>query len=317
VSTSLNLRALSVVGEFEENHVDWRVAYADLPEGGRVVDCGVQQTGSVAAGLALARVCLSDRADVRWVPGLLEGRPWPHIQVTTDAPRTACLFSQYAGWQISVGKYFAMGSGPMRALAAREKLFVETDFKDASDSAVGVLEAGKLPGPDVFAYLAERTGVPARNTTLMVARTASLCGSIQVVARVVETGLHKLHELGFDTGTIDSASGTAPFAPVAKDDLGGIGRTNDSILYGGSIHLWGRFDDEVVAAIGPKVPAGASSMYGQPFLTVFEEAGRDFYKIDPHLFSPAEVTFHNLATGTVRRFGGCDHAILKRSFGLE
>lgn len=317
MSRSLNLRALGVVAEFEEHAADWRVAYTDLPGGGRVIDCGVKQPGSLAAGLALARVCLSDLADVRWVSGSLGGSAWPHIQVTTDAPRTACLFSQYAGWQISVGKYFAMGSGPMRALAAREKLFEETGFRDTCDSAVGVLETRKLPGADEFAYLAERTGVPARNTTLLVAPTASLCGTIQVVARVVETCLHKLHELKFDTGLIESASGTAPFAPVAKDDLGGIGRTNDAILYGGSVHLFGRFDDDMVAAIGPKVPAGASAMYGQPFLTVFEQAGRDFYKIDPHLFSPAEVTFHNLATGSVRRFGGCDHGILERSFGLE
>ena len=41
----------------------------------------------------------------------------PLVQVVTDHPVRACLASQYAGWAIKEGKYFAMGSGPMRAAA--------------------------------------------------------------------------------------------------------------------------------------------------------------------------------------------------------
>ena len=123
-------------------------------------------------------------------------------------------------------------------------------------------------------------------------------------------------ELGFDLTRIVSAWGTAPLSPVAKDDLTGIGRTNDAILYGGRVTLWVRGDDASLAEIGPHVPANGSAAYGRPFLEIFEAAGRDFYKIDPHLFSPAVVTFVNIETGNSFRFGKFDDAVLARSFGI-
>src|SRR4051794_35017378 len=81
--------------------------------GARVLDCGVKAAGGLSAVLALARVSLAGRADVGLTPG--RDLPGPCVQVHTDQPVAACMASQYAGWQISVGKYFAMGSGPMRA----------------------------------------------------------------------------------------------------------------------------------------------------------------------------------------------------------
>ena len=77
-----------------------------------------------------------------------------------------------------------------------------------------------------------------------------------------------------------------------------------------------RGDDALIADIGPNVPANASAAYGKPFLEIFEAAGRDFYKIDPHLFSPAEIVFQNLDTGKIQVFGKIAPEILKQSFGL-
>ena len=34
------------------------------------------------------------------------------------------------------------------------------------------------------------------------------------------------------------------------------------------------------------------------------------------VFSPAEIVFQNLDTGRVHAFGGVDHKVLARSFGL-
>ena len=50
------------------------------------------------------------------------GLPCPVVQVSSDNPVLACMASQYAGWQVSVGKFFAMGSGPMRAAWGKEEL---------------------------------------------------------------------------------------------------------------------------------------------------------------------------------------------------
>ncbi|MCX7423594.1 MAG: methenyltetrahydromethanopterin cyclohydrolase [Planctomycetia bacterium] len=312
--TMLNKRAFDLVAAALPRIGDLRGTVLELEGGGCVVDLGVKVEGSLEAGRLLAEVCMSGLAEVRVVPGDVGGVAWPSVQVVTDAPVEACLLSQYAGWQISVGKFFAMGSGPMRAAAAREEVFEKLGYRESASSVVGVLETGKLPTAEVIAVIAEKTGVPADRVTLLAARTASLAGNLQVVARSVETSLHKLFELGFDIWRVRSAVGVAPLPPVAKDDFAGIGRTNDAILYGGRVSLMVRGDDESIAAIGPKVPSCGSSAHGKPFAEIFEDAGRDFYKIDPHLFSPAEIVFQNLDTGRVHVFGGINPDVLRQSF---
>lgn len=312
----LNKRANDLVTAALPRIDDLRGTVIELEGGGCVVDLGVKAEGSLEAGRLLAEVCMSGLAEVRIVPGDVGGVAWPSVQVITDAPVEACLLSQYAGWQISVGKFFAMGSGPMRAAAAREEVFEKLGYRESAGSVVGVLETGKLPTAEVVTVISEKTGVPADRVTLLAARTASLAGNLQVVARSVETSLHKLFELGFDIWRVRSAVGVAPLPPVAKDDFAGIGRTNDAILYGGRVTLMVRGDDESIATIGPKVPSSGSSAHGKPFAEIFEDAGRDFYKIDPHLFSPAEVVFQNLDTGRVHVFGGVAPDVLRRSFEI-
>ncbi len=312
---NLNQRASRIVSGLADQLDELRIARHELAGSGTVYDFGINVRGSLAAGVKLAEVCTSGLASITLVPGELAGAGWPHLQVVSDHPVAACLFSQYAGWQVSVEKYFAMGSGPMRAAAGRETVFQKLGYREVPPVAIGVLEGPKLPTDAVFQFLAEKTGVPAEQTVLLIAPTASVSGNVQVVARVVETALHKLFELGFDITRIESATGTAPLSPVAKDDLTGIGRTNDAILYGGRVTLWVRGDDASIAEIGPHVPANASAAYGRPFLEIFEAAGRDFYKIDPHLFSPAEIAFQNLDTGRVQVFGRVAPEILKQSFG--
>ena len=73
-------------------------------------------------------------------------------------------------------------------------------------------------------------------------------------------------------------------------------------------------EDDLIAEIGPKVPASASPDYGAPFASLFERAGGDFYKIDPMLFSPAEVVLCNLKSGRAFVFGQTKPEVLKQSF---
>lgn len=293
-----------------------RITLVDEIDGATVLDFGIEAIGSLGAGLALAEICTAGLAEMSITHGEIDGIGWPHLLVNTDAPVDACLLSQYAGWQISVGKFFGMGSGPMRAAAGREDLFDAFDYKEDADHVVGVIETAQMPTPAVVREIAEKCGVETKNLALLVAPTASIAGNAQVVARVVETALHKLYELEYDVTRIESAVGWAPLAPVAETDLAGIGRTNDAILYGGRVTLLVSGDDESIESVGPHVPSSGSAAYGRPFLEVFEAAGRDFYKIDPHLFSPAQIVFHNLETGRVHHFGRIDPHVLKKSFGL-
>jgi len=305
---TLNERAWAVADELVRDAERLRVGVSTVG-GARVIDCGGAVTGSLRAGLLLARACVSDLADVSLVPG--DGGPL--VQVWTDDPLRACMASQYAGMKVQVGRFFAMGSGPMRALVGREELLTELKLTETAPCAVGVLESRKHVTEDVVTHIVGKLPTDAERLSLLVAPSFSLAGCVQVVARSVETALHKLHELKFDLHSVVSGFGTAPLPPVAADEIAAIGRTNDAILYGGRVTLWVRADDEVIDAIGPKVPSSASKDHGSLFAELFAQYG-DFYKIDPMLFSPAEVTLVNLKTGRARTFGKCEPGLLAKSF---
>jgi methenyltetrahydromethanopterin cyclohydrolase len=314
MTKSLNRRALWLVEAMLAHAHERKVVLHLVEGGGRYIDCGVEARGGLLAGIELARVCMGDLAWVEVVPGELGGKSLPHVQVVTDHPVQACLASQYAGWPIREGKFVAMGSGPMRAVRGREPIFDMIGFQETENAVVGVLEGRKTPSRSIFAMVAAECGVTPSSVTLLGAATASLAGSVQVVSRSVETALHKLAELKFDLSRVQSAHGTAPLPPVARDDLAAIGRTNDAVLYGGRVVLYVTGDDASLAEIGPHVPSSSSRDHGEPFASVFARYDHDFYAVDPQLFSPAEVVFQNMDTGRSHAFGAIHPEILSRSF---
>jgi len=310
----LNELALRRCERMIERATPLRIAVVHDETGVRIVDCGVHALGGLETGLALAEVCLADLGTVALVPGDPDIWSGPAVTVRTDQPVAACLASQYAGWQVGGEDFFAMGSGPMRALRAREALFDDIGFRQEADTAVGVLEASKTPRDDVCHLIANECRVAPERVTLLVAPTSSLAGTIQVVARSVETALHKLHELGFDLTRVLAGFGSAPLPPVSASDIQGIGRTNDAVLYGGAATLWVTGDDDSLAEVGPRIPSSASQDHGRPFSELFAEYDHDFYKIDPMLFSPAVVELINVSTGRSFRFGEMRPKVLRRSF---
>ncbi len=312
-SLNLNDRAALLAGRVVERSAELRIKVSDVG-GARVLDFGVDVPGGIAAGVIMARMCMADLAEIQLMPAG-PAIDVPRIMVHTDHPLQACLMSQYAGWKIATDDYFAMGSGPMRVTAGNEELFKEFPAADESHACIGVLEAGSLPSASAVAAI--RSGVGQdKNVMLAVAPTASQAGNLQVVARSVETAMHKLHELNFPVDLVVSGSGVAPLPPVAKNDLEGIGRTNDSILYGTTVNLWVDCDDGVIQEFGPQTPSESSKSHGQSFLSLFKAANHDFYALDKALFSPAVVIFHNLATGRSFRFGQIVPDLLHDSFGI-
>jgi methenyltetrahydromethanopterin cyclohydrolase len=193
------------------------------------------------------------------------------------------------------------------------ELFEKLGYEERADEGVLVLETRALPTDEVAAWVAQKAGLQPAQLTFIVAPTASLAGGVQISARVVETGLHKMETLGFDVRRIVSALGTAPLAPVAKNDLRAIGRTNDCILYGGQARFTVRAGDDELAKLAEQVPASASRDYGTPFYEIFQRYGGDFYKIDPLLFSPAEVWLTSTETGRTFHGGRVNSEVLEAS----
>ncbi|MCH2374224.1 MAG: methenyltetrahydromethanopterin cyclohydrolase [Planctomycetes bacterium] len=311
---NLNEDALRIAEDVVGRHESLGIVVHQVDGGGRVIDAGINAPGGVEAGVELACLCLSGRGQVVAAPEAMSAWRTHRIDVQTDDPIAACLASQYAGWQISVGKYFAMGSGPMRAAYGGEELFEEIGMTESPCGIVGGLESDALPGNDVFAFISEKTGVPSSAIVLAVAPTNSLAGGLQVVARSVETALHKLHNLKFDLTRIVRGEGSAPLPPVADKSLDALGRTNDAMLYGADVTLQVTGDDATLKEIGPMVPASSSKDYGTPFGEIFKRYEYDFYKIDSHLFSPAKITLQNVDSGNAFTFGEINRVVLEKSF---
>jgi len=291
------------------------IAVHRLANGATVLDCGIEAPGGLEAGRLFAEVCLGGLGRVAFTSVDFGGWWLPALTVQTDHPTLACLAAQYAGWAVQHGDYFAMGSGPARALVRAEAaLYDELGYTEQAQVAVLCLESRTLPTDEIAAYIAGRAGLAPQALTLLVAPTASLAGGVQVAARVVETALHKLHTLDFDVRQIVSGLGVCPLPPVAKNDARAIGRTNDAVLYGGRVHLTVRAEDAELEALLPRLPASASSDYGTPFYDTLKRANFDFYAIDPLLFSPAEITVINTASGRTFHAGEVNAQVLRQSF---
>ncbi|MBA3319803.1 MAG: methenyltetrahydromethanopterin cyclohydrolase [Gemmatimonadales bacterium] len=310
----MNQRAVELADAMVEEAALLRVRSHTLGNGARLIDAGVETDGGFGAGIAISEICMGGLGDIASATVQVGSGTWPGVLVSTDHPAVSCMASQYAGWAISVDKFFAMGSGPLRAHARVEKeLFEKLGYREEASHGVLVLEGRVLPTEAVASWVADKARLQPAQLTFVIAPTASLAGGVQISTRILETGLHKMETLGFDVRQVVSGYGAAPIPPVAKNDLKAIGRTNDCILYGGQAHYTVRAGDDELEELASKVPATASRDYGTPFYDIFQRYEGDFYKIDPLLFSPAEVWLTSTETGRTFHAGHLNPEILEAS----
>ena len=244
---------------------------------------------------------------------------WPTwLEVRSSLPVLACLGSQYAGWSLAATKeetggkkFFSLGSGPARALAAKEPLYAELGYRDRAAQGVLVMEVDRVPPAVVVQKILRDCALQPQGLTIVLTPTSSAAGTTQVVARVLEVALHKSHEIGFDLSHIVDGVATAPLPSPSPDGVEAMGRTNDAILYGGRVHLSVRGSDEAAGALAAKLPSRNSKDYGRSFAEIFKAVEYDFYKIDGALFAPAEVWVSNLDTGSTFHAGGLNMDLLR------
>jgi len=302
-----------------DDAADLRIGVETTAEGCTLVDAGIDHVGGIAAGLRIAEICLGGLGTVQ-LAGNGPFRRWPwSLNVHAAHPVLACLGSQLAGWQLTVGSgkdtYYALGSGPGRAVARKEALFDELGYHDAADVSCLVLEVEKRPPAPLIAKVSKDCGLSPRQLTLILTPTKSLAGTVQIVARVLEVALHKLHELRFPLDRVVDGMGTAPLPPPAAAFVAAMGRTNDAIIYGGSVHLFVTGPDGDAEKLAKDLPSAGSRDYGRPFAEIFNSYNGDFYAMDRLLFSPARVAVTALASGRSFQGGALDEALIDKSFG--
>ena len=271
---SVNTLTAPLVRALIEDALALRLAVGKLSNGTVVVDAGINVHGGLEAGRRIAEICLGGLGQVHLRAGkAFANWPW-HLDVHTSYPVIACLASQYAGWSLQHGEgkgaFFALGSGPARAMGSREELFKELDYQDPGESACMVIEVGQTPPVEVADKIATQCGIKPGNLTLILTPTSSLAGGVQVVARSLEVALHKVHALGFPLEAVVDGAATAPVCPPAQDFITAMGRTNDAILFGGHVHLFVDAPDADAEDLANKLPSSASKDYGKPFAQVFK-----------------------------------------------
>lgn len=291
-----------------------RLGIEKTATGATIVDGGINVRGGLEAGRRITEICLGGLGKATFSPDTRFPRWNTAIQITTADPVIACLGSQYAGWSLSEGDFFALGSGPARALWAKEELYGELGYKDTGSSAALVLETDKRPPDSLISFIAKECGVAEDKLTLILTPTTSLAGSVQVVGRVLEVALHKAHAIHFPLDRIVDGAGFAPVPPPAADFLGGMGRTNDAVLYGGEISLYVEGPEDEAEQLANGLPSSTSRDHGRPFGEVFAGYNYDFYACDAGLFSPAVVTVTALSTGKSFTAGAYEPKLIEKSF---
>jgi len=313
---SVSARAAKLVEALVANASALRCVVSRGPAGERLIDLGAATPGGLEAGRQLAEICMGGLGvvTINTASGLAG---WPlGVTVHTSNPVISCLGSQYGGWTMSDEEtgFFALGSGPARALARKEELFKELDYADHFNKGTLVIEGDNPPPPALVKRIVSDCGIAVGDLTILYAPTGSLAGTAQVVARVLEVALHKAHELHFPLDNIVDGVGTAPLPPPVPDFVKAMGRTNDAIIYGGRVQLYVQGSDEAAQKLAEQLPSRGSSAYGKPFAETFAAVNGDFYKIDPMLFSPAQVTVSNLDTGSSFHAGELAPEIVDASF---
>ncbi len=318
-SLSVNRLAWKLLQKLVKNSSSYGVKLEKTGSGTTIIDAGVNAKGGFQAGKLVTEICMGGCGKARIICKKYGHLELPSIFISTDHPVIATLGSQYAGWQIGEGDYFAIGSGPARALALKPKdIYKEIKYKDDFDKAIVVLETDKPPPAKLLERFAGDCNVSLEDLAVILTPTASIAGATQVSGRIVETGIHKLRKLGLDPNVIQYAWGTAPIPPVHPKFAHAMARTNDAILYGGTAYYSVEYEnEEELKRFVAKSPSKASKDYGRPFIEIFKEVNMDFYKIDPDLFAPAIIIVNNIKTGNTFQTGELNVNALMKSFGFK
>ncbi len=321
---SVNKLSQPLVQELLDNADKLRLGIEKLDNGCTIIDAGIRVPGGLEAGRIITEICMGGMGTAT-ISQSAYTESWPlTINVHATNPVLSCLGSQYAGWSLSHGKYYALGSGPARAMATKvkdgavepvEELYKELEYRDSAEQTVLVIENDAVPPVEIVEKVAAACGVAPDKLTIIVTPTSSLAGGVQVVGRVLEVAMHKAHALHFPLENIVDGSGSAPICPPHPNFVKAMGRTNDAILFAGQVHLFVKGDDAAAEKLAKELPSSTSKDYGKPFADIFKAYEYDFFKIDAMLFSPAVVIVTAVESGKSFRAGKLDNALLNQSFG--
>ena len=317
---SVNKLSFKILENLLDKKTEFGINVFKLDCGVQIIDAGIECKGSISAGIEIAKICMGGLGKV--TKRVDNSMPWPTwVTVQSEMPVLSCLGSQYAGWSLNASEdetgdesFSCLGSGPARALARREEIFNDIKYSDDFDRGVIIMEVGKFPPQMIVNKIVEDCNLTNDSLTIVLTHTTSLSGTTQVVSRVLEVALHKAHTLGFNLSNIVEGIATAPLPTPGKNFITAMGRTNDAILYGGTVHLWVKGDETAAKELAENLPSSESKQFGKSFAEIFKDVNFDFYKIDPNLFAPSKIWVSSFETGETWHKGKINFKILENDW---
>lgn len=315
INPSVNLHTLTLplVHRLQENASALGLGVLTGELGCTIIDAGIAYQGSIQAGLHIAEICLGGLATVSLTPADTSSA-YPLIHVSCAEPVLACLGVQYAGWQLSHNNFFAMGSGVARCVAQKEALFDDIQHQEKVSETCLVLETSDYPPKEIITEIATACDIEPHQLTLILTPTQSLAGMTQIVARSLQTALHKAYLLGYPLEQIIEGKAYAPLPPVTESHLLAMGRVNDAILFAGMAHFSVVSTDENAKYLATQLPSLTSPDYGRLFIHLFAEYEYNFFQVDPYLFSPAKISILSLNSGNSFHSGAFREDLITHSF---
>lgn len=311
---SINETVTKYVDELldREEELDIRSHY--LENKATLIDCGVDTSGSIGAGILYSMISLGGLGKVSISPGVIDNYYMNFVQAYVDKPAIACLCSQKPAWKLKMEGYVGTAYGPARAISQKPKaIFSAIDYEDDAETAVVNIETTVLPTEKELDYIAKQCSTDPECVVALIARPNSIVGSVVNGTRPIEWMTNRLFQLGYPTLDISSASSVCPMAPILQEEQDFVGASFDSIAYYGMLYAYAknqddRFKDTVSAA---------SKSHGKSFRSLLKDVQGDYSKIDPTMFAPGSVVVNGLGDGSLKAYGSLDPSMLLKSYGLK
>ncbi|MCK4477056.1 methenyltetrahydromethanopterin cyclohydrolase [Candidatus Bathyarchaeota archaeon] len=325
---SLNKSALPIVKYMIKEADEIGIFVHETKNGATIIDCGMEVPGGFEAGKCVTEVTLGGIGQAKVTFMDFGEFVLPAMHVTTDHPALATMGSQMGGWRIPkevaknlLGLGMAIGSGPARALAKTPaEVFDSLKHEEKADVAILVIQCdkfpmSKFPTESIVTHVSKETGIDMKRVYILIVPTNCLAGNIQIAGRCVENGVYTLFYMDYDITKLKSGAGIAPIAPVHPNSTVGMGMANDLMMYGlRTFYTIETQEEEDVCKLAKEmVIENRSPDYGKLYGELYEQAGKNFYKVDFGNYAPSEVTLNDLRTGTLCRAGRLRADIIKKS----
>lgn len=326
---SVNNLALRIVKDMVKRCGELNIEVSELKNGTTIVDCGINVVGGFEAGILATKIACGGLLDAHISEESYGDLTLPTLFMRTDNPALSIAVCQ-SNWfglfpslfALKENEYSALSLGPAKALAQEPKeVFDKVEYEDKADVGVLVLQADSMPDEKVSGYIASKCKIPPENLYLVIAPTASIAGSVQVSAHVLEDSLWRLTEyLDYEYSKVKFVTGSSPISPVYPEIWRRPGITpDDMIRNAGRIHfyLYSSEGDDLQKIVDEMI-IEKTQAFGKPFYEILNSGifsrGLDKKTLgrEGWTYVIAEAMVTDLRTGKIYKAGKIHVNLIKK-----